>query len=286
MDNIIFAGDSFTWGEGLEFYQEIPKWVEQRTKPSEFNQYVHLIDEESIQFRESNRFAGLVSKYFNLLPIIQEMNGGGFDKLTTLVNDNINENTKFVILQITSIFRMELHIGLNLRKSCCEYCISCGKPPFSFYNELMEKILNGNTITNNDIKWINQLGFVDLDTLKNLKNPFEIIKYLEGFWKKNINSFYTDWILNWQKQCPVFIIDSWDYVDTSSLLHNHPEISKLLIPLKGMDNNWYTKWKDWENTFEYPRIQYQFPNTDNGHPTLIQHQYLAESIIEKLNKHG
>ena len=26
--------------------------------------------------------------------------------------------------------------------------------------------------------------------------------------------------------------------------------------------------------------QYEFPNTENGHPTLLQHQYIADSIIQ------
>jgi phospholipase/lecithinase/hemolysin len=31
---------------------------------------------------------------------------------------------------------------------------------------------------------------------------------------------------------------------------------------------------------------YQYPNTVNGHPTPIQHQYLAESILTALEKDG
>jgi hypothetical protein len=56
-----------------------------------------------------------------------------------------------------------------------------------------------------------------------------------------------------------------------------------MIPLIGMDGELYYKWSKWENTFKFKRINWDFPNTSNQHPTLTQHKYIADSIINFLN---
>jgi hypothetical protein len=62
-----------------------------------------------------------------------------------------------------------------------------------------------------------------------------------------------------------------------------PEFKEKMIPLLGYDNKYYTKYLDWESTFPHKRIVNEFPKTFNGHPTLLQHQYLAKSIITHID---
>jgi hypothetical protein len=57
-----------------------------------------------------------------------------------------------------------------------------------------------------------------------------------------------------------------------------------MIPLKGHNGKYYKKWHEWESTFPNKRIWNDFPNTGNGHPTLLQHQHIGESIIHHLKK--
>ena len=61
------------------------------------------------------------------------------------------------------------------------------------------------------------------------------------------------------------------------------EFKKRMIPLLGFDGNYYTNYLDWETTFPHTRIIDEFPETFNGHPTILQHQYLAKSIINHLD---
>ena len=91
------------------------------------------------------------------------------------------------------------------------------------------------------------------------------------------------YINQWSIIAPVYFIDSWD-TNTSNLLHNISEYADNIIPLKGWDGTHYKKWAEWESTFPSKRIWNDFPNTRNGHPTLLQHQYIGESITEYLKK--
>ena len=55
-DVIIFGGDSFTWGEGLELYLNTPKWINERTTLNRWSDLYPKQDYEAKTFRESNRF--------------------------------------------------------------------------------------------------------------------------------------------------------------------------------------------------------------------------------------
>jgi hypothetical protein len=66
MNNIIYSGDSFVWGEGLELYIDTPYWKSQREiynewiGDSESAGLMYKQNPEKIRFREENRFSGLI----------------------------------------------------------------------------------------------------------------------------------------------------------------------------------------------------------------------------------
>jgi hypothetical protein len=59
-----------------------------------------------------------------------------------------------------------------------------------------------------------------------------------------------------------------------------------MIPLKGYNGKYYKKYNQWEKTFPFTRISNEFPKSFNGHPTLLQHEYISKSIIEFLEKNS
>ena len=91
IDSIAFIGDSFTWGEALEFYQNTPKWISQRKKPSSWMEYKDIIEPADNVFREQNRWAGIVSEYFKSHMIIDDRNGGAFISIQHWLN-NVEPN--------------------------------------------------------------------------------------------------------------------------------------------------------------------------------------------------
>lgn len=73
---ILFLGDSFTWGEGLELYCDTPKWVEERSQKNTWKYLSTKQDTDGEDFREKNRYPGIVSKHFNTNVYVDDHNGG------------------------------------------------------------------------------------------------------------------------------------------------------------------------------------------------------------------
>ena len=90
-NSIIFGGDSFTWGEGLELYLDTPFWINERHNLNGWNELEPKQTLESAKFRESNRFAGIISNKLNCNQITLDYNGGGFDEGALLIDKNLNK---------------------------------------------------------------------------------------------------------------------------------------------------------------------------------------------------
>jgi hypothetical protein len=81
----------------------------------------------------------------------------------------------------------------------------------------------------------------------------------------------------------IYYIDSWD-PESSKIIHDIPLIKENLIYLKSNDGVLTQSYEQFEKSFLHSRIQHEFPKTKNGHPTLIQHKYIADSIIDTIEK--
>ena len=285
-DIIWFGGDSFTWGEGLELYLDTPYWINERNQRNTWLELELKQTDESKIFRECNRFANIVSKHFNTDSLILDYNGGGFDASPTFFDLYSEKIPKAVIYQFTTFDRFNLHFS---RFCKCDFCNNPkygGARPFMMYLECVHKKINNIPLTDNELyhlKWLEthkKIHFLDIT----LENILEIA--LEQFIPLFLDSmqiFINDYLKKWIDYTNVYLIDSWDEY-TSNVIHTIPELKSKIIPLKGWDGNWYYKWKEWETTFPYKRILNEFPITENGHPTLLQHQYIAESIIHAMEK--
>lgn len=122
---IIFAGDSYTWGQGLY----LPKWFEER--PEIFHHFyensegdeVHLnwIQQQTFFTSEDNKiknslsFTNLVAKKLDRTCYKKKDNGGSnFTNLSYLSkfnSDNFPHNDVIIIFQFTSVGRDELELN-------------------------------------------------------------------------------------------------------------------------------------------------------------------------------
>ena len=83
MKGIIFAGDSFTWGQGLYFYSKLPRlFYPEFNEPGRDN-----ITKSHILFKNSKSFPRLVSNYFNTFEIKKEGNGGSYAESLEFIYD-------------------------------------------------------------------------------------------------------------------------------------------------------------------------------------------------------
>ena len=289
--HIIYGGDSFIWGEGLELYMDDPFWINEREHHNEWGQLESKQTPESHLFRSTHRFPGIIESRTGFKQIVDPTNGGDYQSSTDIINCNLNRNTVAVIYKFTSIDRNFLHSTINCE---CDFCRDTKPKPFNVYMDYMHKMLNNEPISN----WLNyKIDYlVKYENIKRFsieefeKTGLDFASYIDSQFahirKRNIEYLIENNIKKWQKTHKVYLIDSWCRDTSPKYIHSNEYISNLLIPLKGFDGKWYTKYGDWENTFEYPRIMYQYPKTVNGHPTPIQHQYLAESILSALEKDG
>ena len=114
MKGIIFAGDSFTWGQGLYFYSKLPRlFYPKFNQPGGDN-----VTKSHILFKNLKSFARLVSNHFNTFEIKKEKNGGSDDEALQFIddlfeNDFIYDDFDFAILQTTQPFRTKFDFIYN-----------------------------------------------------------------------------------------------------------------------------------------------------------------------------
>ena len=293
-NKVCIFGDSFTWGEGLELYINDTKWINQRNKKSEWHDLRPLMDDESIRFRESNRYPNLVANHFNKELITDPNNGGSiqslFRNLYYLINNNISNS--IIILQFSAFSRNLIHSHqvFDENLDCpCEFCMSEGayKSAMNFHDvftllehgldgskkyELLKKYLEDE----HDIDFNNR--FVALNKLRKLENEYYLL---------HLNALHENFCKPLEKlNNKFYFIDTWEQF-TSEIIFKNQYIVDRLIPLIGPNDKYYLKYYEWQDTFEHTSIEHEFIGSLNHHPTLLQHQYLAKSVInhiENINK--
>ena len=124
MKGLVFAGCSFTWGQGLYFYSNL-------NHTPKFDEWVYdysLMTDALIKFKDTIRFPRLVANHFNTFEVCKKTNGGSdvtslmflkklFDKYEEPVNDLIKSSSwlteenyyfndiEYVIFQMTQPYR-------------------------------------------------------------------------------------------------------------------------------------------------------------------------------------
>ena len=293
--NIAFFGDSFTWGEGLELYSSNQKWVTQRNLKSTWQEIQPIEDSESILFRETNRFPYLVTKHFKSNLSIDHQNGGSFRSLMVKLNSVFNSINKpeILIYQFSAFNRNDICFeedssNFNCKCNICEVSAKYDKSwpiTFDVIYQIINQMYYGNLTeyqqhlkTQFSIKY--NVDFeLPIDKLIDSVKSIEISKtkiHLEYLFDTYFKKLESDGV-------SVFFIDSWDNMARESLFKNEYFLERV-IPLIGYDDKSYSKYSEWESTFQYKRILDEFPNTQNAHPTLLQHQYIGKSIIDFLEK--
>lgn len=281
---ILFLGDSYTWGEGLELYSDDPKWVSERTN---INQWLNLRDKQdnnSIYFRESNRFSYLASSEIGCMDLVDPFNGGALQSMIDFADKSFLMNKKInnIFIQFSNIDRDSLHGTFNC---ICDICIDAEWP--AYYETMLiifNKKLKNLKLSKTDNLLINYTEThmnMSIDDISFL-NKFELF-FIENR-KKVLLNIYNSYFRKWVSRGKnLYIIDSWDK-RTSDILFKIPEYSQHIINLIGYNGRKYKKWEYWNLTFDKKTISDDFPYTHNNHPSLTQHQFIAKSIIEILDK--
>jgi len=195
---IIFLGDSYTWGQGLQ----IPYWLEQGKTIDEIDTlnpstgypaetYDYFADER----RKKNHFPNIVAKYFNKSYATKFGNGGSNEDIFSILQ-NLNrhmylDGIDFFVIQFTEILR-----GISDKKFM-EYS-NTGISPEEATQEVIKDLVD------------------------------RINKKIHGFdkewyglsWKKEIGNFLSE---NYKQNFIPVLYDNKEFVSFDSIENNYTE---------------------------------------------------------------
>lgn len=126
MKGILFGGCSFTWGQGLYFYSNLPHLY----NPTNIHEFLgYKVTPAQIHFKNTIRYPRIVANHFNTFEIVRTENGGSddetfdfFRKVFTDKNDIISSNFldrfdyndfDYIIIQLSGILRNKFNFTIN-----------------------------------------------------------------------------------------------------------------------------------------------------------------------------
>lgn len=282
-------GDSFTWGEGLELYSNYPKWIEQREVDN--NSWIVLEekqDSDSISFRNNNRYPHLISEEIECNYFIDRKNGGNVARNVRFLEKALIENLGItdVVLQFSNFSRETLHMSY---KCSCDFCSETyWTPIMDMLNTYLDKKLED---VDAEVSYQEQkvyelisskIGISDIHDLTFLEKADE---YVQNNFSTQLNFLLGNVFYPLERDYGInfHFIDSWCSI-TSDILKKNQNIQRRIIPLLGKNGKKYLTWESWVSTFSSKSIVDDFPKTNNEHPTLEMHRYLAKSVISHFKK--
>lgn len=278
MNGLVFAGCSFTWGEGLELYSTLNtiEWDSFKNFTYRFDNVGYFMPKSHIRFIESNRFPRVVANHFNTFDLVHELNGGNHYTMLGHIQKclvDYKNDIDYIIVQPTEIAR-GVKIHDNCSKSCCEidfirmlesyYQYKSKDDEFSRYYEILVEEFGDNESKILDVFNHRQYSSYDLF----IKKLIQINK------ETNIPvKFIRSWNPQTESETTYKSIDSEsaDFILNNYIPFNYNnQIYESMVELIERNDNLLIK------------DDYDFSN--NWHPNLKCHKIFAESIIQYLEK--
>ncbi len=268
---IIFAGCSFTWGQGLNYYSNLST-----LKEPGFGRYnSHLITKSQLKYLKSIRFPRLVANHFDTFEFVHKQNGRSNQEIISFWKEYFGETPRSYLLDISDlddkIYYDEISVlffqvtqwgrnEIEFVQNGTKYKIPLGS---LFHNEnksVLEKYLLDQNLT---------LGQLEIRELQ--KNIVMIKEFLEGIENKNIMTF----IFTWPDENVKFILeDEWLKERFIKFEYNNSEYNSIQTLLE--KNTELSIMNDYENFIVPPK---------DNHPSKKCHEIIANNLIEKLKKY-
>ena len=264
---ILFAGCSFTWGQGLNYYSGLST-----IKEPGFGRYnSRLITKSQLKFIKSIRFPRLVANHFNTFEFVHKQNGGSNQDRISFFKEYFGEIPKdylfgnsdlddkiyydevsVLIFQVTQWSRDEVEFILDGKP----YKMSFGSLYHDEHQSILERYLKDVNLT--------------LEEIENRKSIQRIKDFLLNLENKNIKTFIFTWPIEnvkfiledkWLKERFItFDYNGNDYNSVHELFEDNKEL--MII-------------NDYENFLIPPKDE---------HPTKKCHEIIAAKLIEKIEK--
>ena len=267
MKGLLFGGCSFTWGQGLYFYSDLPKLH----NPKVYNYDAHLVTEAQKKFKDTIRYPRLVANHFNTFESFKKLNGGSedetFDFFKTIFSERNNHNEhltnerheyedfSYIIIQLSQLFRNKFYFSIDGEEFWCNL------PPQADW---------GNT--DNLLKWmeINNFSTDDWNNQLVEQQYVRLLNELKFYEDKGIKTK----ILTWEDDL-LGKIKVDDYLKSRFIqLNYNGEIFDTIKQLQRRHKKMIIESDPHFNGFVY----------NDHHPSKLCHQVIAENIINNIEK--
>jgi hypothetical protein len=295
MKGLVFAGCSFTWGQGLYFYSEL-------NHTPKFDDWVYdysLMTDALIKFKDTIRFPRLVANHFNTFEVCKVTNGGSdvtslmflkklFDKYEEPANDEIKtapwlteesyyfDDIEYVIFQMTQPYRT----GFKFVYKGKDYFVY-PNPPFNNVSIIHETLEDGsqypmeNGVDDIFFKWLDENNYTIQDYLDLHMNHFnnEVKNYLGHLENNGIKTK----VLFWVNESSVVFDDDF-YKDRHILLEHEGKTYKTISDLQNSCRERFV--------IAYDKVGFggEIPEKalNDSHPSKYCHEVIAKNVINSI----
>jgi len=279
---IIFAGCSFTWGQGLYYYSNLSTLKE--PPPDQYHQ--NLIRRAHVKFMEANRFPRLVANHFNTYEYVFHDNGGSnegavdywkkcffplpieeFKDGSVPIHKIHQEEVSWVVFQLTQ-WQRDRFVFEHQPKNGAEYAkyhipfFKVGEQPWK------DMWLEYCVLNNIDIEqWIS--NFIKNQVLANVKS------FLQDVESKGIRTA----IFTWPQELVHYVVqDPWLLERFISFRYKDQSFSSIET-LMGESTYHAKPSLSPELTIKWDEDSFDVTPKDH-HPSLSCHKVMAENIIQ------
>lgn len=261
---IAFAGCSFTWGQGLYYYSNLPTLDE--PAPNEYDE--SLLTQAQFNFKDSVRGARLVANHFKTFEIVRENNGGSNDLIMSNFYELFQDEKPtsdsicytypevgYLVYQLTSWIRDKKQVL---------------EDEHNFIFSWQDLLKNGSVESVNFFRYIREKNYtVDELSAKYIQDSLMKVKnFLMHFESHGIKTIIYSWPVDF---VPYIKQDEWLNKRFMQINYNNQKYDCMETMMKENRNlviNGDTEF------FEDP--------PKDHHPSLECHQVMAKNIIEKI----
>jgi len=254
MKGIIFAGCSFTWGQGLYFYSDLPNVIPQ----ADNDFHPSKVTDAHIKYKDTLRYPRLVANHLDTFEVTKKSNGGNDKMSIHFVNNLFKEGSdegRYYVEEIDCIIFQTSQIirnGFEFIYNNTRYNIKESHSNKPFTNWLIQENLTYD-------EWFLSFCQQIFDDIKNFFIFYE---------EKGIKTR----ILNWQNDLVPYILKDKFMNDRHiKLKYTSQEYNSIDDLVKHNDHMLIS------NNY----LNFANPNNDT-HPSKLCHEVIANSIINNI----
>ena len=264
MKGLLFGGCSFTWGQGLYFYSDLPDLY----NPPPYQYHNDKVTDAHKKFMETIRYPRLVANHFKTFEVFKNVNGGSEDETFNFFENIFNdperkkmmshisydrfkyEDFSYIIIQLSQLFRNKFYFEVDGEK------FSSNLPPKADWGD-----------TTNLLKWM-EINNFSIDDWKNQlceQQYFRLLKELRFYEEKGIKTK----ILTWENELLNHIKNDSFLNERFIQISYNDEVFDTIAQLQQKHKEMYVEHDPYFNGYVY----------NDHHPSKKCHRVIADNII-------